>query len=257
MQASSLAVRWAALSDIGLQRARNEDAFLVVPECAYAVLSDGMGGHRGGDVAARIVIETVEREMSQRVHGGDAAASVSALRAAVMAANDAVHAAAADDRGLAGMGATVVAASVCADALVFASVGDSRLYRYRQGVLEQLTHDHTMLQELVDGGMITAEQAQRAPFRGMLTRALGVEPEVLVDVRQVGIEPGDMVLMCSDGLTDMVEPEVIAATLAIDGEVDDRVAALVSLANAGGGRDNVTVVLAVVADQDRDAGTGG
>src|SRR5690606_27718246 len=117
--------------------------------------------------------------------------SASALRAAVLAANDAVLAAAAEDRGLTGMGATVVAASLCADGLVFANVGDSRLYRYREGRLEQLTHDHTMLQELVDGGMISPEQALRTPFRGMLTRALGVEPEVLVDVRQTDLRPGD------------------------------------------------------------------
>jgi protein phosphatase len=257
MQASSLAVRWAALSDIGLQRARNEDAFLVVPERSYAVLSDGMGGHRGGDVAARIVIDTVRDELCRRPVGSGAEASASALRAAVLAANDAVLAAAAEDRGLTGMGATVVAASLCADGLVFANVGDSRLYRYREGRLEQLTHDHTMLQELVDGGMISPEQALRTPFRGMLTRALGVEPEVLVDVRQTDLRPGDMLLMCSDGLTDMVDDDEIAVMLAAGGDVDDRAAALVAYANAGGGRDNITVVLAAVADDEAVADAGG
>lgn len=253
MHTSPLAVRWAALSDIGLQRARNEDAFFVEPERAYAVLSDGMGGHRGGDVAARIVIDTVRNELCRRPFGNGAADSASALRAAVIAANDAVLSAAAADRGLTGMGATVVAACLCADALVFASVGDSRLYRYRDGALQQLTHDHTMLQELVDGGMITPEQALRTPFRGMLTRALGVEFEVLVDVRQTDLRRGDILLMCSDGLTDMVDSEEIAATLGQAGGIDDRAATLVAFANAGGGRDNITVVLATVGNGDAGA----
>ncbi|AVZ79961.1 Stp1/IreP family PP2C-type Ser/Thr phosphatase [Zoogloeaceae bacteirum Par-f-2] len=256
MQASSLAVRWAALSDVGLQRVRNEDAFLVEPARSYAVVADGMGGHNAGDVAARIVIDTIGEVLRQRLpeHGVEARASV--LRAAVLAANDAVRAAAARDRGLTGMGATVVVANPCADGLIFASVGDSRLYRLRAGRLDQLTHDHTMLQELVDGGMISPEQARRVPFRGMLTRALGVEDEVLVDVGRTDLQPGDLLLMCSDGLTDMVDADELASLLAAPGDVQACAATLVASANAEGGRDNITVVLAAVTD-DRSPNAGG
>ncbi|WP_230976751.1 Stp1/IreP family PP2C-type Ser/Thr phosphatase [Pseudothauera rhizosphaerae] len=245
MPASSLGVRWAALSDIGRQRTRNEDAFRIVPERAYAVLADGMGGHRGGDVAARIVVDTfcseMERHFAEAAGDGDCEQG---MLAAVNGANSAVLDAAARERGFLGMGATLVALVADADGLVFAGVGDSRLYRYRGGALEQLTHDHTMLQELVDGGMISAEQASKAPFRGMLTRALGVAPDVEVEVAHTDLQAGDLLLLCSDGLTDMVGDDVIAAALAGDRSLDERAAALVALANAAGGRDNVTVVLA-------------
>ncbi len=245
MQPSSLSVQWAALSNVGRLRPRNEDVLRVLDERACAVLSDGMGGHRGGDVAARISVDCFCAEMERYFAEPQAEQPLgAALCAAVEAANRAVLEAAERERGLTGMGATLVAAVLRRGTVCFASVGDSRLYRFRAGHLLQLTRDHTMLQELVDGGMITAEQARQTPFRGMLTRALGVVPDVEVEVAQADLRAGDVLLLCSDGLTDMIDDDVIAAVLDNEDNLDVCAAVMVALANEAGGRDNISIVLA-------------
>ncbi|THF63722.1 serine/threonine-protein phosphatase [Pseudothauera nasutitermitis] len=243
MQSFSPTIRWAGLSHVGRQRPRNEDVFHVLEEQACAVLADGMGGHRGGDVAARIAVEQACAWLQPRL-ADPAAMLAQRLCEAAEQANLAVLAAAERERGLIGMGATLLLAVLRPGRLIYASVGDSRLYRFRSGGLAQLTRDHTMLQDLVDGGMITAEQARLAPFRGMLTRALGVMPGVEADAGEVDLCTGDLLLLCSDGLTDMLDDDTIAGLLAEGDTLEEQAAALVQGANRAGGRDNITVVLA-------------
>lgn len=243
MSACALTVRWAAASDVGRLRARNEDALRIVFAPPCAVLADGMGGHRGGDVAARLAVDVVAEHLAVAAGSADEEVCV-LLGEAVAAANKVIFEHAQIDPGLAGMGATVVAVRLFGERMCCAHVGDSRLYLFRGGELELLTRDHTMLQELVDAGMITAEQARAAPFRGMLTRALGALPELDADVFCRPVHAGDVLLLCSDGLTDMLGDDEIAAVLSGGGDVDEWAAELVAFANARGGRDNITVVLA-------------
>lgn len=242
MSGCSVPARWAAVSDVGLVRRRNEDAFRILPEQGRVVLADGMGGHRAGDVAAQMAIDTFCAELAALIDGG--AAPPAALPLAVSRANAAVYAAGRSDARFAGMGATLVAGVLVPEGLVYAHVGDSRLYRWRGGCLQQLTCDHTMLQDLVGAGMISPEQARQVPFRGLLTRALGVGPEIEVDVGHADLQAGDVLLLCSDGLTDMLEDDEIVTRLRSGGDVHDWATGLVADANAHGGRDNITVVLA-------------
>ncbi|MDO9598138.1 MAG: protein phosphatase 2C domain-containing protein [Azoarcus sp.] len=233
------------LSDVGLVRSRNEDALWVDAERGWLLLADGMGGYRGGDVAATLAVSHVLNRLQHDARAADGnSAGVDVLREGIEEANAAIRCVAAANADLSGMGATVVAALLSPRRIVHANVGDSRLYLLRMGRLEQLTRDHTVLQEQVDSGLMDPDEARRLPYRGLLTRGLGVAPEVLPDVGVHELVEADRLLLCSDGLTDMLDETEIAALLG-EGDVPAAVAQrLIDAANDRGGRDNVSVIVA-------------
>jgi protein phosphatase len=224
----------AALTDIGLRREVNQDAFLATDRL-WAV-ADGVGGGPGGDVAARIAIEALSRgastveDLERRAQ--DAAADVHAVSRAVP--------------DLTGMATTLTAALLTPAGLAVVHAGDSRLYRLRAGRLEQLTEDHALVDQLVRNGVIKPERAASHPLRNMLTRALGRDPDVDYQRLLVPTRPGDLFMLCSDGLNKMVGDDAIAAILGAHPALETATLELVRAANAAGGRDNVTVVLGAV-----------
>lgn len=235
---------FGSLSDVGRVRRRNEDALHVDPDGRYAVLADGMGGYRGGDVAAGLAVAVVKNVLDAGLAAPfDPDMVARMLFDAIRDANAAIYDAGQADPALAGMGCTLILATFVGDEVVSAHVGDSRLYRWRDVRLALLTRDHTMLQEQVDGGIISAEEARGYAYRGLLTRGLGVADEVLPDLGIHDAVEGDVFLLCSDGLTDMLDDRSIAASLASPAAVGEVAATLVRQANDRGGRDNVSVVV--------------
>lgn len=237
-------LRCIGMSHVGLVRSRNEDALWVDAERGWLLLADGMGGYRGGDVAAALAVSHVLNRLQQVDGGGDPEVDAEALREGIGEANTAIRCVAAAHAELAGMGTTVVAVLLNSQRVIHAHVGDSRLYRFRHGSLEQLTSDHTVLQEQIDNGMMDPEVGRRLPYRGLLTRGLGVAAEVSPDLGVHEVEVGDRFLLCSDGLTDMLADPEIAALLGDGGEPGDVARSLIDAANDHGGRDNVSVIVA-------------
>jgi len=231
-------VRSGSATDVGRVRMVNEDRVLESPTL-FAV-ADGMGGHAGGEVAAAIAIESLDRGFTQ-------APTIDGLVAAVQSANRAVWERGADDEALRGMGTTVVAAALVAgadgDHLVLANVGDSRAYRFHAGTLTQLSVDHSVAEELVAQGALSEEEAAVHPKRHILTRALGIGTQVEVDVWEVVPVEGDRYLLCSDGLSNEVLPAVMASVLASVRDPRHVAERLVALANDSGGNDNITAVV--------------
>ncbi len=222
-------------TDPGRQRRDNEDsAFVRAP---VFVVADGMGGAQAGEVASRIAIEAFERGLPE------AGTPESRLADRVREANRQIYEHSLEARDRAGMGTTLTAAYLDDARLALAHVGDSRAYLFRKGSLTRLTQDHSLVEELVKQGKLTEEEAAEHPQRSIITRALGPEPEVEVDTSTVDVEPGDLLLLCSDGLTTMVTEERVAEILAEDGPVDQIAQTLIDEANRAGGRDNITVVL--------------
>jgi PPM family protein phosphatase len=227
----------AARTDVGLVREHNEDRFLVRP--GLLVVADGMGGAKAGEVAAGLAVEHLERL------GGESSAAE--LTGAIEEANRAIRRLAEDDPERAGMGTTITAAMLGDGSVAeVLHVGDSRAYLLREGELRLLTRDHSMVAELVDRGTLTPEEAETHPQRNVITRALGAEPEVRVDHLQQELQPGDTLLLCTDGLSAHVPEAEIEAALNAAPSLDAAVDALVALANEAGGTDNVTVLLARV-----------
>ena len=235
-------VEYAWHTDVGRVRARNEDSVAVDAGLGLLVVADGMGGHNAGDVASRMAIEGVLGAM--RSSGGD---DDGRLPSALRHANGSIYAAAGEDYDRSGMGTTVVAAWLRPGRLVVAHVGDSRLYRLRGGALDVLTRDHTQVQDLVDRGILTPAQARASTRRNYLSRALGTFPEVEVDCASHRPEPGDVYLLCSDGLTNMVEDQDIVAIIGGAASLGMAADLLVARANDHGGRDNISVALARLA----------
>ncbi|HEV7461381.1 MAG TPA: Stp1/IreP family PP2C-type Ser/Thr phosphatase [Solirubrobacteraceae bacterium] len=229
------AVDFVQLSDTGRERRSNEDsAYAQAPLFAVA---DGMGGARGGEVASGIVVETLSGGMPDGVPPEEGLAELT------REANHRIHQRATSDAERSGMGTTLTAAYVGADAVAFAHVGDSRAYRFRDGQLEQLTNDHSLVGELVRRGKLTAQQAEEHPQRSVITRALGPEASVQVDSFSFDAQPGDVFLLCSDGLTSMVPVESMEQILREADSLDQGARRLIDAANENGGRDNITVVL--------------
>jgi PPM family protein phosphatase len=250
--------RCVGMSDPGRVREHNEDTIGTDAAIGLVVLADGMGGYKAGEVASGISVRTVmslvkdavERE-DLSLHDDESGLSRSGilLRDAIQRANKLIYQTAKTQPNCEGMGTTVVAGLFFDDKLTIAHVGDSRLYRLRGGKLEQLTQDHSLLQELVNRGFYTPEEAQRAAAKNYVTRALGVEPTVEVDVNVVPTEKDDLFLLCSDGLSDMVEDDDIQLTINTFGaNLETLARQLVLLGNDNGGRDNISVVLVRVLD---------
>jgi serine/threonine protein phosphatase PrpC len=232
----------AAATDIGLVREGNEDSYLT-EEPLFAV-ADGMGGHRGGEVASQLAVETLEKLFKQRV--GD-------LPDQVQEANRVVFERSVVDEKVAGMGTTLTAALVEGDRVRLAHVGDSRAYLLRDRKLRLLTEDHTLVHRMVSEGEISQEEAETHPQRSVLTRALGVDTVVDVDDDTVQVRPGDRLLLCTDGLTSMVSEEEIEEVLRTVPDPLDAAQRLVRMANEAGGVDNTTVVVLDFSDDDAAA----
>ena len=229
------------VSDTGRQRTANEDSFFAGSPI-YAV-ADGMGGAQAGEVASRLAAETLEG-----AERGDQSPETF-LRAVATDANRRIHELAAQDEETSGMGTTFTAALVEGDEISFAHVGDSRAYLFRDGDLRLLTSDHSLVEELRRQGKLTDEQAEDHPQRSIITRALGPEGDVEVDTMTYRAKPGDVYLLCSDGLTTMVKDDRIAAALTHSDTLDEAARRLVDEANTAGGRDNITVVAFRVEDE--------
>jgi protein phosphatase len=241
-------------TDTGRVREHNEDTIASDVDAGLLVLADGMGGYNAGEVASGIAVKTITnlvREGLAREDLGslDRATGLTrpsiVLRDAITRANKIIYQTARSQAECEGMGTTVVAALFYDNRISIAHVGDSRLYRQRGSQISQVTMDHSLLQELVDRGFYSPEEAQRAANKNYVTRALGVEPQVEVEVQEHPVDKGDIFILCSDGLSDMVEDEDIRLTISTFGANLDTVAKqLIQLANENGGRDNVSVVLA-------------
>lgn len=248
----ALRLEWAGLTDAGRVRANNEDSLAWDDDVGLFVVADGMGGCNAGEVASSLAVRMLLAEFRQLPltlparDGCPPALSAAAMRlcTAILKANRSVYEASLQDAQYAGMGTTLVAALFQGQRAIIASIGDSRVYRYRDGQLEQLTVDHTVVQEQIEYGLITPEQARFMAGRGLITRALGVEPGVEVDVQEQPLLAGDIFLLCSDGLFDMLEDQEIA-TIIHDSAQNVQAAAggLVAAANDRGGYDNISIIL--------------
>jgi protein phosphatase len=248
----SAAIEMAFCSDPGQVRPLNEDSVLVNQKLGLAVLADGMGGYNAGEVASGMATTVVGSELAHQFDTrapGDLLESGQvwarqALIDVVARTNAAIYQAAQSQSQYTGMGTTLVAAQFYDDHLAVAHIGDSRLYRLRGEELKQLTRDHSLLQEQIDNGMLTSEQARFSLNKNLVTRALGVEPTADVELNEYDVLPGDVYLLCSDGLNDMMEDEEIALTLStLSVNLPLCAMQLVQQANDNGGRDNVSVIL--------------
>jgi len=250
----------AGLTDVGRKRSSNEDAFTIALPHSLFVVADGMGGHAAGEVASRLAVDSIARHISGsdpkneptvpasfRSPGADEAALPPPARRvlnAIRLANQEIVRSIRKNSSQRGMGTTVVAAHLVANRAFIGSVGDSRAYLVRDGVIRQITSDHTFVNEQVRLGTLTAIEARRHPARNILTRAVGSQDDVQADLIEQDLHPGDLLLLCSDGLTGMLEDEDILRTVAAHSEdLPAACRALVDLANSRGGDDNVTVVL--------------
>ena len=251
-------VRACGLSDVGRSRTHNEDCFDIDADQGLFLVADGMGGHGHGEVASRLAIEAIREAMigSGPKSEGSQTASDAGMRphaarlcAAFQAAHQKVVEAMQEDTSLLGMGTTAVGFAHESDIGVIAHVGDSRVYRLRDGELEQITQDHTWVNEQVMAGYLSADQAKSHPLKSVVTRAIGGDRDVQVDVREIELKAGDLFLLCSDGLNSMLSDEEIQGHLASGASLEEICHRLVGDANDHGGLDNVTVlVLAVDAD---------
>jgi len=250
--ASSPALQVAGVTDVGRVRRRNEDAIDWDLQLGLVMVADGMGGSQGGDIASRTALQSIKEDLRRALadserHGVRALTRevrASLVVELVRRANQGVRKSASRDTRLLGMGTTLVMALVGPDFVTSAHVGDSRMYRLRKGTIARLTEDHSMVQELVQRGQMDERQAAHSRHRNVITRALGIAQDVVVDVKHHPTQPGDIFMLCSDGLTNMLPDAEIAAAI---GEFPDDLQAAagnaVALANTRGGRDNVSVVL--------------
>ena len=230
---------WGARTDIGLVRGHNEDSFLVQPPL-FAVC-DGMGGHAAGEVASSIAVQTIGAQAP--IHADDIL-----LGAAVEAANAAVIEGAATGKGKPGMGCTASCVLIENNKMAIAHVGDSRIYLLHHGTLVRLTHDHSYVEELVDAGEIPADEARVHPSRSIITRALGSDPDMYADHFTLDVSTGDRLIVCSDGLSSMVEDSEIEAIAVSSVTPQSAADNLTSAALSAGGHDNITVIVVDVSD---------
>lgn len=230
---------YACRTDTGRQREHNEDAVAILPDTGIAILADGMGGHNAGEVASRMAVDMVQTILLQTAGVPPEAR----LDTAIQAAHSGILEKAASSPRYKGMGTTIVVTLLDRQRLTYAHVGDSRLYRWRKGRLEHLTRDHSLQQEFIDKGHYTPAEAASKVGRNILTRALGLEGELSVDVGSTDIQDKDRFLICSDGLHEMVSDDAISTWLGRSFDAGTTCEALVDLANTQGGKDNISVVL--------------
>jgi protein phosphatase len=245
-------LEFVTATDPGMVRSHNEDSIGTDADIGLAVLADGMGGYNAGEVASGIAVAMLTTEMKQalserephEIDGGGEPLAVTLVRENSAKANSAIYQTAKSQPQYSGMGTTLVVALFYDNRMTVGHIGDSRLYRLRNDKLEQITRDHSLLQEQIDSGMITKEQARFSQNKNLVTRAVGIDPEVETEIHTYDVQPGDIFLLCSDGLSDMVSDEDIEATLSsMKSNLPLAAKQLIQSANDGGGRDNISVVL--------------
>ena len=246
------ALEVATATDPGMVRSHNEDSMGADAEIGLAVLADGMGGYNAGEVASGIAVAMLTTEMKQALESNEPQSidesgetlAEKFVRENSAKANAAIYQTAKSQPQYSGMGTTLVVALFFDNRMTVGHIGDSRLYRLRKDVFEQVTRDHSLLQEQIDSGMITKEQARYSQNKNLVTRAVGIDPEVETEIHTYNVEPGDIYLLCSDGLSDMVQDEDIHSTLStLQSNLPLAAKQLVQLANDSGGRDNISVIL--------------
>lgn len=239
-------MRTAQKTDIGRIRMVNEDRFVVQNDWrgfTLAIVADGMGGHQAGDIASQMAVDMIVEQL-QAVHPGMSAEERKlAIRSAIETANERIFDFASRREKYRGMGTTVVVALASPETLVIGHIGDSRAYLVRQDSIVQLTQDHSLVNELVRTGQITAEEASTHPRRNVLTRALGTEPAITAELNEFSWQEGDTVLLCSDGLSGLVDASTLLHLIHTGNSLEEKVQLLVDEALAAGGDDNITVVL--------------
>jgi protein phosphatase len=252
----------AGMTDVGSARDHNEDDFyLSQGKEALCVVADGMGGHRSGEVASAMAIKAMveyyretlsDVEYSAEAPDGEDGETVDLierrLREAVLSANRAVYTAASQSELYQGMGTTIVLGYFTNQGAYFANIGDSRAYRFRDGKLQQRTEDHSLANEYVRMGILAAEDIEYFPYKNVITRACGLSDEVEVDIHFEEMQPGDIFLFCSDGLTDMISDAQLEELLQAEDDLEKLCNHLIEVANENGGDDNITVILAKVAE---------
>ena len=242
-----MTIEMQAAVDPGRARSNNEDSVATDDAVALAVLADGMGGYNAGEVASNMATSFIRTELGRWLREASIQASDAEVRRAmdicVDNANRAIFNAANSNPQYAGMGTTLVVAVFRDDRVLLGHVGDSRCYRLRAGRLQQITRDHSLLQEQIDAGLITPEQAAFSANKNLVTRAVGVEDTVLLETHQHDVQPGDVFLMCSDGLSDMLDDTGIAQVLQAHDSLETSSRALIDAANDAGGKDNISVIL--------------
>lgn len=237
-------------TDPGLARENNEDSVAVDETTRLAVLADGMGGYNAGEIASGMATAFIKSEMTRWLTEAGKTAKIKEIRRAleicVENANRSIYNAASSNAQYSGMGTTLVVGVFQGAKLVLGHIGDSRCYRLRAGEFTQITRDHSLLQEQIDAGLLTVEQAATSTYKNLVTRALGVDDTVMLELNEYDVEVGDIYLMCSDGLSDMVEDPEIGSVLLGQQSMDQMAEQLVAVANDHGGRDNISVLLALV-----------
>lgn len=232
----------AAVTDRGRKRPSNEDAFGFSVEAGVYVVCDGMGGAAAGEIASSLAVDEILRLLKSRSQESDSQLPAAA-ESAVMAANEAIFSRAQRNQRLSGMGTTLVVMATQEQHVWILNIGDSRCYLWRQGRLEQLTRDHSLVEEQVRLGRMTAREALHSPLKNVITRALGTQSQVTPDIFQIEAEPGDVFLLCSDGLTRELPDESIQNLLNCELPLDGMAAHLVDAAKKAGGHDNITCLL--------------
>src|SRR3990170_7902175 len=250
------AIEIVSQTNPGMVRSHNEDSVAQDAACGLVVLADGMGGYNAGEVASGIAVSVVVTEICQHLQGTNPTErdettggelGVSLLRDNIRKANASIFQAAQSQPQYAGMGTTIVSGLFYDNRVVVGHVGDSRMYRLRGETLQTVTRDHSLLQEQIDSGMISVEDARLSKNKNLVTRAVGIDAKVASEIHVHDVLVGDVYLFCSDGLNDMVEDEDIHSTLyAMQGNLPLAAEQLVQMANDGGGRDNVSVILVKV-----------
>jgi len=250
-------IEFSALTDTGIKRTNNEDSFLVLDGKNIFAVADGMGGHSSGEIASRIAVETISEFFSKNdisedstwpyAYDDNISFEGNKLKTAVAVANEKIQEYASEHPESRGMGTTVVAVQVIDSRLVLCHVGDSRCYLFRDGKLGALTSDHSWVNEQVKLGLLSEEEAQRHPFRNVITKALGTKGEATAEINETTNREGDLLLLCTDGLNSMISDDEIAGIISKDSSLEEKAKSLIEAANNNGGEDNITLVLVKIA----------
>lgn len=244
------------ISDIGRVRQNNEDVWAQIPELQFYVLADGMGGHQAGEIASREAVQTFCALIKDLHQENDAPYSLQELRRNVSwiieEVNAAIYKMGRADQELRGMGTTLCSLHFYQDGLVYAHVGDSRIYRLRHKHMVQLTKDHSLLRQLIDMGQVTEQRAPEFMYKNIITKAIGTEPSVDPSVHATHVEPDDIYMMCSDGLSDLLTTKEMEEVINHAESLQQAAQTLVDRANEMGGHDNITVVIAKVLPPDEN-----
>jgi protein phosphatase len=247
-------IRYAVASDMGRVRKNNEDAFMANPTLGIFAVADGMGGHASGEVASRIAVESIQDSLARVGREKDApltedntavlSSPANILVNGFRLANQRIYKSSLEKEEYKGMGTTLVAVYLSGSSAIVAHVGDSRLYQIRGQAIEQVTADHSLVWEQYRQGLITKAALSSSPYKNIVTRALGLEPTVDVEVQELVTQPGDSLILCSDGLSDLVQDEEMVGVLQNSaGDLDRACDDLIRLANLRGGKDNITALL--------------